>query len=68
MTTDAVTGSANVSSLSNAILGNPDALTQQQCPRCGASAALRLEKADPEAHTCYRCRSCGHIFSPRVAN
>ncbi len=35
------------------------------CPRCGEGAAVELEKADPGANTCYRCRPCGHIFSPR---
>ena len=68
MASDAFPVSPEVSSLANAILGNPDTMTPQQCPRCGASASLRLEKADPQAHTCYRCRPCGHIFSPRIAN
>ena len=66
MASDALTGPAQVTSLANAIMGKPDALTRQQCPRCGESASLRLEKADPQAHTCYRCRPCGHIFSPRI--
>lgn len=35
------------------------------CPRCSNDAPVRLEKADPLANTCYRCRTCGHIFSPR---
>ncbi len=35
------------------------------CPRCSNDAPVRLEKADPQANTCYRCRTCGHIFSPR---
>ena len=35
------------------------------CPRCSNEVPVRLEKADPLANTCYRCRSCGHIFSPR---
>lgn len=34
------------------------------CPRCSNDAPGRLEKADPQANTCYRCRTCGHIFSP----
>ena len=66
MASDALAGPARVTSLANAILGKPDTLTRQQCPRCGESASLRLEKADPQAHTCYRCRPCGHIFSPRI--
>lgn len=68
MSSDALTGQARITSLANAILGKPDTLTQQRCPRCGESASLRLEKADPQAHTCYRCRPCGHIFSPRTDN
>ena len=35
------------------------------CPRCENTTPVRLEKADPQANTCYRCRACGHIFSPR---
>ena len=35
------------------------------CPRCSNDAPVRLEKADALAHTCYRCRTCGHIFIPR---
>ena len=34
------------------------------CLRCGSGDTTRLEKARIEANTCYRCRSCGHIFSP----
>ena len=34
------------------------------CLRCGSDDTLRLEKARVEANTCYRCRGCGHIFSP----
>ena len=68
MASDVQTGQARVTSLANAFLGKPDTLTRRQCPRCGESASLRLEKADPQAHTCYRCRPCGHIFSPRIDN
>jgi predicted RNA-binding Zn-ribbon protein involved in translation (DUF1610 family) len=35
------------------------------CPSCSNDAPVRLEKADPLANTCFRCRTCGHIFSPR---
>ena len=35
------------------------------CPRCSNDAPVRLAKADPQANTCFRCRICGHIFSPR---
>ncbi len=36
-----------------------------ECPRCSNDAPVRLDKADPLSNTCYRCRTCGHIFSPR---
>ena len=36
-----------------------------RCPRCLNETPVRLEKADPLANTCFRCRQCGHIFSPR---
>jgi len=35
------------------------------CPRCGNVSFEKLEKYEELANTCYRCRSCGHIFSPR---
>ena len=37
-----------------------------KCPRCGAEQPIRLERVEPTANTCYRCRSCGHIFSPKA--
>ena len=40
---------------------------EAKCPRCGGARNVQLEKMDPQAHTCYRCRNCGHIFSPRTA-
>lgn len=36
-----------------------------ECPRCGSRTVFALEKADPDGNTCFRCRPCGHIFSPR---
>lgn len=38
------------------------------CPRCGVRETLALEKMAPEYNTCYRCRRCGHIFSPRQSH
>ena len=38
----------------------PDA----RCPRCEDADAIALEKLRAEFNTCYRCRICGHIFSP----
>jgi hypothetical protein len=34
------------------------------CLRCGGESTVRLEKTLVGANTCYRCRGCGHIFSP----
>ena len=34
------------------------------CPRCDQTDAIALEKLRPHFNTCYRCRLCGHIFSP----
>ena len=36
------------------------------CPSCGSEKAIRLEKLLPHDNNCYRCRSCGHIYSPGV--
>ncbi len=38
-----------------------------QCPRCGRLDLLELEKLRDLDNTCYRCRKCGHIFSPAPA-
>ena len=35
-----------------------------QCPRCGSLQAVALHKLRREDNTCFRCRKCGHIFSP----
>ena len=40
--------------------GGPDA----RCPRCDDTDAIALEKLRAHFNTCYRCRVCGHIFSP----
>ena len=34
------------------------------CPSCGTVSVVELQKLRPDDHTCYRCRRCGHIFSP----
>ena len=34
------------------------------CPRCGSPETVALDKMAPEYNTCWRCRRCGHIFSP----
>lgn len=40
--------------------GGPDS----RCPRCDDADAIALEKLRAHFNTCYRCRMCGHIFSP----
>ena len=34
------------------------------CPRCGSTELIRLDRLREEDNICYRCRPCGHIFSP----
>ena len=38
------------------------------CPRCLSLDTISLDKVDAWANTCFRCRSCGHIFSPALAH
>ena len=38
----------------------------KRCPRCLAWETVSLDKVDLTGNMCYRCRGCGHIFSPRV--
>ena len=37
-----------------------------KCRRCGTVEVVRLEKLRPEDNACYRCRRCGHVFSPAI--
>ena len=41
-----------------------DADSGERCPRCEETDSIALEKLRPHFNTCYRCRLCGHIFSP----
>ena len=34
------------------------------CPRCASPDHTSLDKLRRQDNTCYRCRHCGHIFSP----
>ena len=36
-----------------------------QCAKCSSKLVVALDKERRKDHTCYRCRACGHIFSPR---
>ena len=38
------------------------------CPRCLSLDTVSLDKVDARANTCFRCRGCGHIFSPALAH
>ena len=41
-----------------------DADSGARCPRCEKTDSIALEKLRPHFNTCYRCRLCGHVFSP----
>ena len=43
-------------------IGQPD--IGAACPKCASDRLVRLDKHRPRDNTCYRCRPCGHIFSP----
>ena len=34
------------------------------CPRCESTALVLLDRLRDEDNYCYRCRPCGHVFSP----
>ena len=44
--------------------GSEDADTGARCPQCEETDSIALDKLRPHFNTCYRCRLCGHIFSP----
>ena len=37
------------------------------CPRCDSDFIIALEKLRERDNTVYRCRTCGHIYSPCLA-
>ena len=39
--------------------------TPAWCPACRSDRTVRLDRLHEGDHTCYRCRICGHVFSPR---
>ena len=41
-----------------------EAVAKMVCPSCGSERAIRLDRLRPQDNACYRCRSCGHIYSP----
>ncbi len=44
--------------------GNGDTDPGARCPQCEERDSIALDKLRPHFNTCYRCRLCGHIFSP----
>ena len=34
------------------------------CPRCESTALVLLDRLREGDNYCYRCRPCGHVFSP----
>ena len=38
--------------------------SEVSCAKCGFEQAVQLDKLRPRDNACYRCRLCGHIFSP----
>ena len=49
-------------------IGDADAVDDADlgaaCPRCDVRDSIALEKLRAHFNTCFRCRLCGHIFSP----
>lgn len=45
-------------------VGTPAALAVNTCPRCKSKDLVQLDRLKREGNVCYRCRPCGHIFSP----
>ncbi len=37
---------------------------ESECPRCSSAKVLRLDRLREMDNYCYRCRPCGHIYSP----
>ena len=36
------------------------------CPRCDSQELIPLDRLRSKDNFCYRCRPCGHIFSPAM--
>ena len=37
---------------------------QVKCRSCNSTRLVRLDKKETSDHDVYRCRACGHLFSP----
>ena len=44
--------------------GSGDTDPGARCPQCEQTDSIALDKLRPHFNTYYRCRLCGHIFSP----
>ncbi len=44
--------------------GTPSMLAANTCPRCKSKDLVQLDRLRRGDNVCYRCRPCGHIFSP----
>ena len=44
--------------------GPSDSSLHCTCPRCESTALVMLDRLRNEDNYCYRCRPCGHVFSP----
>ena len=42
----------------------PSTLAVNTCPRCKSKDLVLLDRLRRGDNVCYRCRPCGHIFSP----
>ena len=51
-----------------AVTRGADQAGTSSCPRCDSKELVRLDKLREQDHTCYRCRTCGHIFSPATSD
>ena len=41
-----------------------DSSLHATCPRCASTELVMLDRLRDEDNYCYRCRPCGHVFSP----
>ena len=55
---------SGTASVTKDVTGSEDAFPGARCPQCEQTDSIALDKLRPHFNTCYRCRFCGHIFSP----
>ncbi len=64
ITTQELTGGASAGVQNRAVLREKGVI---RCLRCNSLSTVALDKMATNANTCYRCRACGHIFSPHAS-